>query len=255
MNKNIRRIITIWLILVFFIPITAYAAFYAIDTNDGLVDSDWSSVNVFNNDGNDYANDNFDIDQTWITSSSDKQFLYFRVSLVGSGQLPLDSYSSFEVRFDCNDDSNFDIVVFYSRYWDDAVECPSSGYWECNDATTSDWNGHSFAELIPGSPYNYEWMVDTVNGDGDATNVNWTGCLTNPDIWFLSTDNTGAIVDTTVSRAYNLTTAVTLQDFTANQQKGKTIHAAIYMALMGGVVLLVIKIFSKRFDEANEENR
>ncbi len=251
-HNSLQRCILICLTLVLFIPVTAYAAFYEINTNDGIVDADWSSVTVFNNDGADGGiDDNYDIDQTWITSSSDKQYLYFRASLVGTGRLPGDSVSSFEVRFDCNDDTNFDMVVFYNTYWDDAVECPSSAYWICANAT-SDWNRDVYGEEISGTPYNYEWMVDTVNGDGEDSDVDWTGCLANPDIWFITTNSIGNIADTTTAREFNLATAITLQDFSANQQNDRFIQMAIYLALVGGVVFLVGKIFFKESDEVSE---
>jgi hypothetical protein len=186
-----------------------YAVRTTINTNDGAVDTHWGSVTVLSNDGNDFANDNYDINQAWITNAPDNSEFYFRVNLVGSGRLPLD-YSSFEARLDCNRDGDFvdavDVVVYYAPYettygTEEVVECQGDDYVMCEMLATnhSDTNADTFGEEISGSPYNYEWKADVVNGD-----TNWSQCLGNINVQFASLNQYQQLQDITVWRGYDV---------------------------------------------------
>ncbi len=136
----------------------AYAAHTIIDTTNGSVDANWSNVTVLRNDGDDIGNDNYDINQAWVANASDNSEFYFRVSLVGSGQLPHD-YSSFEARLDCNQNGNYfdsvDVIVYYaiSSTGEELVECQGDEYSECDFTTepnNSDTNGASRCVKLKG---------------------------------------------------------------------------------------------------------
>ena len=140
----------------------AYAANTVIDTNDGQVDSNWAVVPVLSSDGDDFANDNYDINQAWVASAPDQSAFYFRVSLVGAGQLP-HNYSSFEARLDCDRNGSFldasDVVVYYaiSPSFEELVECQGSDYSECDynpEPNLSDSNLDTFGEEVSAGSFN-----------------------------------------------------------------------------------------------------
>ena len=201
-----------------------YAVRTTINTNNGSVDANWGGVTLFSNDGDDFANNNYDINQAWATNAPDNSEFYFRVNLVGSGRLPQD-YSSFEARLDCNQNGGFvdavDVVVYYVSWnsgdgTEEVVECQGNDYSACDYAgiNTSDTNADSFGEEIAGPPYNYEWKADVANG---ATN--WSQCLGNINVQFASMNSTFVVQDSTGWRGYNTPTAITLKNYTAQQSR------------------------------------
>jgi hypothetical protein len=175
------------------------------------VDSNWNTVSAIINDGADSAA-NYDIVEAWIGNSEDNNTFYFRVNLASTGQLP-DDYSTLEARLDCNQDGDFtdaqDVVVYYALDsflpdGEEVAECQGSDYIDCDYApepNNSDTNPITFGEEITGTmgtPYNYEWQADAVNGD-----TYWWGCLGTFNVQFASVDNTGAEQDITVWAAYD----------------------------------------------------
>ncbi|CAG1771866.1 hypothetical protein BAC2_02021 [uncultured bacterium] len=202
-----------------------YAVRTTINTDNGSVDANWGSVTLFSNDGDDFADNNYDINQAWLTNAPDNSEFYFRVNLVGSGRLPQD-YSSFEARLDCNRDGDFadavDVVVYYatrttSDFTEEVVECQGNDYYFCDYAptNTSDTNADTFGEEIAGSPYTYEWKADVVNG---ATN--WSQCLGDINVQFASLNTSQVLQESTVWRGYNVTpNAVALKNFTAQPSR------------------------------------
>ena len=155
MFKNKKYIATVTIILTLISFTIAYAAHTTINTDNGLVDTNWSNVSVHSNDGDDIADNNYDIDQAWIANEANNSGdFYFRVNLVGGGQLP-HNYSSFEARLDCNQNGSFsdsiDVVVYYAidGTTEELVECQGDEYPSCDFTTppnNSDTNAATFGE-------------------------------------------------------------------------------------------------------------
>lgn len=234
-----RQVVAVTLFLVLTIASVAYAAHTTINTDDGQLDANWGNVSVMSNDGDDFANDNYDIDQGWAANASDNSAFYFRVNLVGTGQLPHD-YSSFEARLDCNRNGSFqdsgDVVVYYAITGssEELVECQGDEYPSCDytaEPNNSDTNAATFGEELSGTPYNYEWRADVNNGSTD-----WSSCFGQINVQFVSLDSAQTAQDTTTWHGYNVPTAVYLTDFAAKQSLNLTIVAVIAISIL---VLLV----------------
>jgi hypothetical protein len=212
------------------IPFTVYAAHVTIDTDDGAVDSDWSLVTLFSADGDDWPEDNYDIDQAWVTNEADNSFFYFRASFVGSGRLPSsDNWSSLEAHLDCDQDGNdygaADVIVIYYGQDGVSIECQGPAWPDCApEPGSADWNAVTAAEEILGTPNNYEWQADVNNG-----NVSWAACFDTVDIRFLTLDSTGAMADTAIVREYDVPTAVNLEGFMADQHSTSFSFAAVLL--------------------------
>lgn len=248
-NKKWCASILVALILALTVASVAYALHATIVTSDGAVDTNWGVTSVFSNDGDDFSNDNYDIDQAWIINAADNSEFYFRVNLVGSGRLPLD-YSSFEARLDCNRDGDFsdggDVVVYYAPYnttdsTEEVVECQGNDYVMCDMLASnySDTNADTFAEEIAASSYNYEWKADVTHGD-----TNWSQCLGNINVQFASLDQYQQLRDITAWREYNVPTVVTLESFTTHQGYGAKL---LSWGVLSIVILLVCLRFIGRF--------
>lgn len=216
----------------------AYAAHTTINTNDGSVDPNWSNVSVLSNDGDDIANNNYDIDQAWIANAADNSGVYFRVSLIDSGQLPT-NYSSFEARLDCNQNGNYfdnvDVIVYYAinGTTEELVECQGNEYPDCDynpEPNHSDTNAASFGEAMSGARYNYEWQADPINGTTD-----WSQCFGSINVQFTSLDNILNVQDSTVARAYNIPTAIHFVHSTASPGDR-------YLSVLGGIGILFLTI-------------
>jgi len=95
---------------------TASAAYVLINTADGIVDANWVLTDTIVRDGDDIANDGYNLDEAWIASDGSSSAFYFRANLYGSGVLPHDS-SRLEARLDCNRDGSYtgsqDVVMLY----------------------------------------------------------------------------------------------------------------------------------------------
>jgi hypothetical protein len=227
----------------------AYAAHTTINTTDGFVDANWSSVTVFRNDGDDIGDNNYDINQAWIANTSDNSAFYFRVSLVGSGQLPHD-YSSFEARLDCNQNSNYfdsaDVIVYYAidGTTEEIVECQGDEYPQCDFTqvpNNSDANPASFGEEISSTPHNYEWRADPYNGDTD-----WSQCFGQINGQFTSYTGGFILQDSTVTGVYNTPTAVKMTGFTAKPGKQYLFTIGATGLFFGVIGILGVKISRKR---------
>jgi hypothetical protein len=212
------RYVLIGLAVVLAIPLTVYAAHFTIDTDDGLVDSNWASVNLLNTDGGDLPIGSYDIDQTWVTNTADNSFFYFRANLIGSAQLPsYDPLSSIAAQLDCDLNGNaygpLDIIVVYNGLNNNSIECRGPAWPVCilGPGPDWDWNDSTTGEEILGTRNNYEWLADVNNGV-----VNWSGCLGTVNIRFVTVDPS-LEQDVTAWQAYNAPTAVTLEKFTAGQ--------------------------------------
>ncbi|MCB9136447.1 MAG: hypothetical protein H6636_13550 [Anaerolineales bacterium] len=233
------------LVAILAVTTIAYAAHTTINTNNGQVDANWSNVSALSNDGDDIANNNYDIDQAWVANASDNSAFYFRVSMVGTGQLP-HNYSSFEARLDCNQNFVFndsvDVVVYYAiedgGIGEELVECQGNQYFECDydpEPNGADTNANTFGEEIAGAPYNYEWRADVNNGE-----VDWSQCFGTINVQFLSLDDSFATQDTTLWRSYNVPTAIELHQFTAQPSRNLNI---VGMIAIPGLILLVVSGF------------
>lgn len=220
--------IAITLVLVLVVASVTYAAeVTGIDTNDGSVDGNWSSVPVLLTDGTTEA-DNYDIVEAWVAHNAGQSAFFFRVNL--AGQLPSD-FDSLEARLDCSSPSNIsfqdaeDVVVIYTLDTlldggEETVECQGSDYINCDRkaTNTSDTNDDSLAEVIAGTPYNYEWQADVTTGDAD-----WSSCLGTIQVQFATVDIYGDLQDVTQWATYppSNPTAVTLATFGATASDGR----------------------------------
>ena len=228
----------------------AYAAHTTIDTNNGVVDANWSNVPVLQTDGDDIGNDNYDINQVWVANESDNSAFYFRASLIGSGQLPND-YSSFEARLDCDQNGNYldsvDVIVYYAINGavEELVECQGDEYDQCDynpEPNNSDTNTALFGEEIAGPPYNYEWRAYPSDGTTD-----WSQCFGQINVQFASLNNGFVVQDSTVMRAYNVPTAIQLSGLTAANRGNQSLFAVGALGLfLGMIAILGIKLSRKR---------
>jgi hypothetical protein len=242
-KKRSVLFIAIAIAAVLAITSVAYAAHVTINTDDGAIDGAWVNVPLSINDGADAAA-NYDIVEAWVGNEADNSAFYFRVNLAGTGQLP-DDYSTLEARLDCNQDGDFtdagDVIVYYALDaflpdGEESVECQGTDYIDCDYApepNNSDTNPISFGEEIAGSPYNYEWRADVNNGDTD-----WSACLGTFNVQFASVDNTGAVQDITVWRAYSAPNAVTLTRFTVQNQIVPVAAIVLGTAAVGGLLVI-----------------
>ncbi len=211
-----------WIVLVILtagllFPVSALAAHYVINTDDGLVDPQWQVITTTAVDGVDIADPSYDILQGWISTDDTGRYIYFRVSM--AARFPTNLYDSYiAARIDCSGDSDYDdpqdISVLYFNDGlpggDDTYECQGNDF----SCTNGDFtNGETFAEEIEtGATHDYEWMADTHNG-----NVDWSACHQDAQIFFETVDyaGEGRIKDTTCQVCINMPTAVKLMGFQA----------------------------------------
>ena len=253
MNKHkfLYRYALIGVAIALAIPLTVYAAHLTINTNDGIVDPNWASVTLFGSDGDDWADDNYDIDQTWVTNAADNSFFYFRANLIGSGRLPSsDNWSSIEAHLDCDTNGDdygaSDVIAIYYGQDNSSIECQGTAWPNCAPGPGSaDWNDNTTAEEISGTPNNYEWQADVNNG-----NVNWSACLSTVNIRFVTLDSNGAVADTTEWRPYNAPTAVTLEKFSAGQLNDTFILPIALVSLLA-VLTAASKVLAHRWSVQN----
>lgn len=233
----------------------AYAAHTTINTDNGSLDSNWGNVSILADDGDDFGNDNYDINQGWIANEADNSAFYFRVNLVGNGQLPHD-YSSFEARLDCNRNGSFqesaDVVVYYAidGSTEELVECQGDEYPQCDftgGSNNSDTNGANFGEEILGTPNNYEWRADVNNGDTD-----WSNCLGQINVQFASLDSSFVTQETTTWQGYNVPTAVEITKFGNQPRRNLSSPAVIGSAI---IILLAGSLFFKKLLSATPHIR
>jgi hypothetical protein len=213
----------------------AYAAHVTIDTNDGVVDTDWGSVPMLYDDGGDVTA-NYDIAEAWMgnDAASPSEF-YFRVNLEGTGRLPIDSV--LEARLDCDQDGLFnesvDITIYY---W--IISGPDEILLECQgDNSVCETNPDSFGEEITVSapPYNYEWKADVSTGVG--TEADWSACMGTVDVQFAS-GNGAATQDLTTTRGYSAPTAVTLKTFAVQNQVLPIATIVLGVVAVGSLVVI-----------------
>jgi hypothetical protein len=226
-----------------------YAAHVTISTNDGAVDTNWVNVPLIINDGADSAA-NYDIVEAWVGNAAGNSAFYFRANLAGTGQLP-DDYSALEARLDCSQPANGsfqdaeDVVVFYALDTflpdgEEIMECQGDDYIDCDylpEPNNSDTNPLTSGEEIAGTPYNYEWQADTVNG---ATN--WSACLGAFNVQFASVNGSGVVQDITNWLPYSAPNAVTMSSITAQNMMPIT---AIVLGITAVGGLIVIRKKSK----------
>lgn len=249
MFKKKKVVVVITFILTLAIVSIAYAAHTTINTSNGVVDANWSNVPVLRNDGDDFANNNYDIDQVWVANASDNSGFYFRASLVGAGQLPND-YSSFEARLDCNQNGSYidaaDVIVYYAitGVTEELVECQGDEYSECDftpEPNNSDTNAASFGEEIAGPPFNYEWRADPNTGT-----TNWSQCLGPINVQFTTLNSALAVQDSTVMRAYNVPTAVKLTGVAVNRGNSNLFVMTAVGLFLGTIVTVGLTFLRKR---------
>ncbi len=242
--KIINRYHTMIIILgiALLLPGVALAAHYAISTTDSSVD-DWTGVVTTVTDGDDGSvDDNWDIDQAWVTDNSAHSEMYFRVNFVGSGAFPGCANCSFiEARIDCNRDNDFsdagDVVVFYDPATPYAGECQGNDWPGCY--TTMEINGATFGQMLSGTPNNYEFKADTTDG------VSWSSCTDGINVFFATYDWENSITyDSTSAIAFNLPTSVTLNKFSARTQNEN--QAALVSIIAGALLITGQSIFRRK---------
>jgi hypothetical protein len=242
-TKRLFSSITLAVILILVVTTVAFAIRVTINTNDTIVDPNWAGATPVRTDGDDFADNNYDLNQVWMTSDPTNSAFFFRVNLISGGRLPAD-YSSFEARLDCNMNGSFtdavDVVVYYAinAGLEELVECQGNDYPMCDMSTEpnhSDTNSALFGEEINSSGiYNYEWRADVTNGT-----TNWSACLGNIKVQFASLNQYQQLQDSTVWQTYNTPTAVELSQLTTTQSgvSPLAVLAGGFLAIMGlGVI-------------------
>lgn len=221
MNKNLMRRswpLLLALIVALALPITVWAVFVSINTDDGVIDPDWAAVTLFQSSPNDPGiDDAYDIKEAKVTREADNSLWYFQVVLYG--QLPLDNLTSVEARISCDDDSAFTsaadkIVLYYHAdppTNDNSIECQADDYPLCS--TNGEFQGADFGEevAVGDGTYSYEWKADIA----DAGGIDWSACNGQEMMQFTVANETGTTYDTTGTRGFDVPTAVDLNHFGA----------------------------------------
>ncbi len=216
MNKNLLRWswpLLLALVVALALPITVWAVFVSINTDDGVIDPDWTAVPIFQSSPNDAGiPDAYDIKEAQVARESDNSFWYFRVVLYG--QLPLDNLTSVEGRISCDGDATFTsaadkIVLYYHANPpdnDNSIECQADDYPLCS--TNGEFQGADFGEevAVGDGTYSYEWKADIA----DVGGIDWSACDGQEMIQFTVADETGSTYDTTGTRGFDVPTAVDL---------------------------------------------
>jgi hypothetical protein len=229
------------------IPAVVIAAHYIIDTDDGNIDADWPAVSATLFDGDDYADDDFDIARVWVTNAGN--YAYFRATLVGSGGFGYSQDNYIVANLDCNrngvNTDAQDILVFYSPNMDLAFECQGNDQPGCFSAED---NGGTYGEEIAVFPTNYEWMAATTGS------VNWVNCASNIDVWFSTYDYLNEIEhDVTPAFTYNVPTVVSLSEFSATGFSPATAWLLLGIGL-AGVALLGLSLRRLRLSARSIQN-
>jgi hypothetical protein len=213
---------------------TVFAAFFTINTNDGLDDPNWP-VSPFTTDPTGDAPSNYDIQSFWAgTDANPPNNYYFRADLVGTLSMAIDDYLF--SRLDCNDNGSMadsvDVLIGYVPETDTLLVAQG-------DLTNLDsMPGSSLGEVT--SSGNYEWRVPTSGGS-----VDWSACETGHikiDLVTVDNDYFGGIQDQTTSHGFNVPTAVTLRSLSAGiQQRASTAMLVLASIGLGSAGILVLR--------------
>ena len=236
-RKSVSVVAIVVLMLV--IATVVNAAHVAINTDDGVLDSDWSNVSMLldTSDSGDVANTNYDIGEVWVgnDAATPTTELYFRVDLEGL----LNFSDRLEARLDCTGDNDFtdaqDIVVYYQlNVSEDVSECQGNLYASGCPFSQIEQNGATFGEEIMGSPNTYEWKAN-ISG---ATN--WGDCQDAIAVQFASLQNGSEIDVTDWNEAdYSVPNSVTLMGFTSQPNMIAPATAVVLgLVSMGTLVIL-----------------
>lgn len=181
----------------------AYAAFISINTNDGAVDVNWPAT-PFRNDAAGDASAGYDIINFWVgTDANPPTQYFFRADLDAamSGTNPF-----LEARLDCNNNGNFEEAV---DVWVDYIPATDDTQVWAGDLSVDHVQPASYGEATSTTGV-YEWKAATSGGS-----VSWSACLSGtPSIILVTIDDT-TVVDDTVARNIDVTTAVTMQRLNA----------------------------------------
>jgi hypothetical protein len=199
---------------------TALAISRAINTNDGVVDPDWSAI-PFTSDTVGDGPGAGDIVNVWVSSNTPTSELAFRMQV---NAMLSQSYMIY-ARVDCDGDGLTyndpdDRTVFYHPQTDAMYE--ASG-----DGVLLDVVHRDYGESISLNT-NFEWKV-VLNDNGF---VGWSACASQPYVLFEITNFLGTVVDDTVARAFDVPTAVTVKQIEARPQQHPL---GAFLLLIGGV--------------------
>lgn len=195
----------------------AFAVTLTINTNDGTIDSNWSSVTLFQDDPDDDSTypTAAEIDKVWITNNASVDTFYFRTdSLIQLSNLKL-----MVAKLDCDRNGNYndatDVAVVYDPFTSSSFECQGDTYnLSCLHDSPEDDNGASSGEVIDagGGIYTYEWSGTT------SGSVDWSGCLGTISVQFAQVhyNNYNLEDDTTIARDYNAPTVIQLNHLDAS---------------------------------------
>jgi hypothetical protein len=230
-NKVSRVLLGVSLLMITVMGI-AHAAFFTINTNDGIDQTGLPTAFRVDPSG-DPAN--YDILNFWAVSDANPPTeFYFRAEL--DGALPSGAY--LEARLDCNNNGIFtesvDVLVDYQPF--DTTTPDSIYYWNGDWSTYGDDYNTIYGEPTATTGA-YEWRAPT-SGIG---NVVWTDCLSGQiNVQLATVEPFGTDQDTTVSRGFDVPTAVTLQQITPSS------HGTIFPLIMGLLALVGVTAYLMR---------
>lgn len=219
-SRKMLSALALALLLAITIAGTALAIDRAINTNDGVVDPDWQSIPFASDPVGDGPGAG-DIVNVWVSSNSATSELAFRLQV---NAMLSQSYMIF-ARVDCDGDGLTyndpdDRTVFYHPQSDAMYE--ASG-----DGNSLDPLHRDYGESISLNT-NFEWKVVL----SDSGYVGWSSCASQPYVLFEITNFLGNVVDDTVARAFDVPTAVTLEQMQARPQQHPLVA---FLPLVGGV--------------------
>lgn len=222
------------------LPLIVHADHAVINTNDGLVDAAWASISRTVIDGDDYADDNWDIQQAWVTNAADGSYFYFRALLLG--KIPANDWSGVEALLDCNNDGDVsdanDVIIYFApgSTYPDSVGACQGNVWPttCGDYDTV----YDREEIIGASPTNYEWRAPTTG------TINYSACTGNIKVGFRTTymesSGTYQFHDSTSWIDFNAPTMAAVKSLSSKT----IIHPWVLLGLAG--VLLAAAILARR---------
>jgi hypothetical protein len=235
-TRNLKHVwvaIALTLIIVLMTFTIAYAAFISINTNDGLVDSNWPATPFLTDPTGDAAPGE-DIQNFWVGTDANPPTVYFFRAQLATW-MPTTSNYFLETRLDCNNNGSFfdsaDVVVDYS---------PMADLTDVLNGTfaNEDTQPNTFGEVTNATGV-YEWKAAT-----SGPNVNWGQCKSGShiNVMLATVDPTFIDVDTTSSRGFNVPTAVTLRDLSAQSSAAtSTLPLAVLVLALGVGALLITR--------------
>jgi hypothetical protein len=241
--RNSRRAlltVSLTLVIVLMTFTLAYAAFFSINTDDGLIDPNWPAAPFMTDPAGDAASIGNDIINFWFGSDGNPPSeFYFRADLApavppgnpSAGDGGMGPLVFLIAKLDCDNNGSFvddvDMWVVFNAYKGETISANGS-------LSLMDQMPNTYGEFIGTTAF--EWKTST-----SGINLDWGPCTSSSQINVMLTTVDGIFtdLDTTTPKGYNVPTAITLQhlDGAAVVQPGAALALAGILGLVGLAVV------------------